>query len=709
LIPKILYKLDTLSPVHNDVRNLRTIPRHDAATNRSLLGKENNSADTNFLFKTAWDKLEVNESRTFPRVCSRQVSVEKDQVTATLHADTSKLHRLLFSIQRWGGPVSAVIYVKSEGDIRELLQFCDTHASSLTSTDIHLQMEKTESFFPRNLFSKTTLDWIETDYFLTLDGDFVTPPQASRDLDYLMKSDRGLVERLKQKTFMLLPSFEGRQPAVNDSNILPQGDSALLPNNKQEVLALVQSKKMTPFHVNRFSLGNAPTSYKKWLDDKTGSFYLIDHGLEVEPYVLGYKGGGSSLPQYWTGFSGSGFNKWTWLAEAYFRGFQFGVLRDSFVVNVNPDEQTSSLETNNNWSEYTFFKEYLKQEIGGSHAGGEERISDKQLDHKAHVKLPHAIPRRETIPKDAVTVVVHADTQRLNRLLFFIERWGGPVSASLYLKRQEDIETLVDFYTSHMDSLKLTEIHIMMEETKDEYPHNILRNMALQYVESEYFLALDADFVATPNASESLCQLIRSDSHLRQELQNKTLMVFPAFNRNLATKVNEANVFEIGGKQLPKDKKEAMEYWDADYVEPFHVDQFPFGHGPTDFDKWYGRDNTTESFYKIKYHVGFEPYVLGYKQNVALPHYWEPFRGYGFNKYTWFAEAHFMGFRFGVLNNYFLVHLEHSYGGRGRRKVKAWTRDQLEYFTLYMNAKYGAKRNQVQVLPNMRYKGPRST
>jgi hypothetical protein len=265
--------LDDNKQVSPQTLSATTIPRHDV----SLLGKGNNSTDTSLLLKTAWNKLEVYESRTFPRVCSRQVSVEKDQVTATLHADTSKLQRLLFSIQRWGGPVSAVIYVKCEGDIRELLQFCDTHASSLTFTDIHLQMEKTESFFPRNIFSKTALDWIETDYFLTLDGYFVTPPQASRDLDYLIKSDRGLVESLKQKTFMVLPAFEGRQP-VNDSKLLQQGDSALLPNNKQEVLALVQSKEMTPFVPLSFGGSNLLyfSNLRLYSADRT-------HGYQINP------------------------------------------------------------------------------------------------------------------------------------------------------------------------------------------------------------------------------------------------------------------------------------------------------------------------------------------------------------------------------------------------------------------------------------------
>jgi hypothetical protein len=317
----------------------------------------------------------------------------------------------------------------------------------------------------------------------------------------------------------------------------------------------------------------------------------------------------------------------------------------------------------------------------------------KNLEYNTQVRIPQVIHsnRRTDLIKhndNAVTVAVHASTQRLNRLLFLIERWGGPVSASIYMTSQKDIETLEKFYVRHAESFKYTDIHILMENTNDGYPHNILRNMALKSIQSDYFLALDVDFVTTPNASQSLHDMIRSDIVLQRELQNKTLMVLPAFNRNLRIKINETNVFEIGTKSLPKSKEVAMKDWDVGHIEPFHVKKFSRGHASTDFDKWYDGDNTTKSFYKIHYKLGFEPYVLGYNKrgDVELPDYWEGFRGFGYNKYTWFQEAHRMGFRFGVLKDYFVTHLDHKYG---KRKIANETEEQLEYFNHYIHEKYG--------------------
>jgi hypothetical protein len=321
-----------------------------------------------------------------------------------------------------------------------------------------------------------------------------------------------------------------------------------------------------------------------------------------------------------------------------------------------------------------------------------------ELQYKNHVKIRHAIPRIASIDRDAITVAVHASTSKLNRLLFLIQRWGGPTSTSIYFQSEKDICHFANFYMEHADSFQHTDIHVMMEVTELEYPHNILREMALQSIDSDYFLALDVDFLTTPNASQSLYHLIGSDSALREQLQNRTLMVLPAFNRNLGTKVDENNVLKIGNKMLAKDKAEAMEQWELDKIEPFHLKRFKVGHGQTNFDKWYDfgeKDNTTESFYPIKYKPRFEPYILGYKRGVDLPHYWAGFRGFGYNKYTWFVEAHYMGFRYAVLKDQFVVHLDHKYT---KRKANDRTDKQIEYFRLYMKMTYGLGKRELKAL-----------
>lgn len=320
----------------------------------------------------------------------------------------------------------------------------------------------------------------------------------------------------------------------------------------------------------------------------------------------------------------------------------------------------------------------------------------KHVQEEEYVlKVPFAIPRRRPVDSDAVTVAVHSDTSRFHRLLFLIKRWQGPVSASIYMKSTDDISKLVEFVSTYSEELAWTDIHVLMEDSELDYPHNLLREMALRSIETEYFLLLDVDFVTPPNASAGIHQLIRQDADLRAALHNRTWMVLPAFERHLDFFLTEENILTMEGAKsdiLPKNKQEALKLWDDDEMDPFHLKQVSWGHGSTNFSRWYiepedrkknhNHKDQRPSFYPIGYEIGFEPYVLGCKcKDVVLPKYWPGFRGFGYNKFTFFIEAHFMGFQFAVLEDYFVVHLPHPYG---KRRPKRETTKQLKRFTMYM-------------------------
>ena len=70
--------------------------------------------------------------------------------------------------------------------------------------------------------------------------------------------------------------------------------------------------------------------------------------------------------------------------------------------------------------------------------------------------------------------------------------------------------------------------------------------------------------------------------------------------------------------------------------------------------------------YNITYDYLFEPYTIVHKQ--GLPEYYPTFRGFAFNKMSFFMEAHYLGFQFQVLPDAFVVHMNHIYGFKGGRK-----------------------------------------
>lgn len=269
-----------------------------------------------------------------------------------------------------------------------------------------------------------------------------------------------------------------------------------------------------------------------------------------------------------------------------------------------------------------------------------EELEERLIQHweptakHMHVNVPFAIPRQTMIDHDAVTVAVHADVDRLNRLLYLIRRWNGPVSAALLIRRPSDIGKLVRYYSLHQGDLGRTDFHLIMESYEgSDYPHNLLRELALSSVETDYFLALDVDFVTPPNAAPAMQKMIQQDPRMQAALRNRTWMVLPAFNRNMKIRINETNVLTFEKtKKLPKNKPDIIRMWDNGAVEPFHLERFVWGHGATNYDKWYDEKKLLkdQSFYMTFYEIGFEPYVLGYKHpDIQLPQYWPWFRGFG--------------------------------------------------------------------------------
>lgn len=319
---------------------------------------------------------------------------------------------------------------------------------------------------------------------------------------------------------------------------------------------------------------------------------------------------------------------------------------------------------------------------------GEIEVTDMKtvwynLEHNTSNKVYSHFPRQVPVKQEDITVAVHASANKLNRLMFLTQRWGGPVSAAVYVQGVEDIDKLNEFQRRHRKDLLHTEIHVLVEKTVAAYPHNILRQMALDMVKSDFFLTLDVDFVTPPNAFHGLMTLIEENKKIDELLRDKILFVLPAFE--VDTEITEDQILLMGENFLPDNKEQVLEMVEEETMTPFHVEKFAYGHGPTKFRKWYVTSKPASwiPYYFVDYAAKFEPYVLGYKGS-DLPKYWEGFRGYGYNKWTWIFDAYFSGFQYAVLKDWFVAHLDHEYG---ERKISA-SKNEFHKFKRYIRSKY---------------------
>eukprot|EP00980_Cylindrotheca_fusiformis_P015267 scaffold4247_cov66-Cylindrotheca_fusiformis.AAC.8 len=248
---------------------------------------------------------------------------------------------------------------------------------------------------------------------------------------------------------------------------------------------------------------------------------------------------------------------------------------------------------------------------------------DSQKTNKATV-LRNLIHRRHPVNgSNDVVLATHISINKLKVLTIQLKYWGGPASVAVYLRDQAEISRFFDFWQQHNNGLSRTSFHVVIEKnTSRWYPHNVLRNVAMDAAESDYVLLLDVDYIPFPRGCHD--RLIHAMQRNPLILERKrTLFILPAFQ--LLPPVNATHATE---EMLPASKAEILGLIKDGKMRPFHVKVSYGGHGPTDFNKWIHKASTQNyngDFYEIS--VGtresnfFEPYVFAYKQ--GLPRYWE--------------------------------------------------------------------------------------
>ena len=78
----------------------------------------------------------------------------------------------------------------------------------------------------------------------------------------------------------------------------------------------------------------------------------------------------------------------------------------------------------------------------------------------------------------------------------------------------------------------------------------------------------------------------------------------------------------------------------------------------TDSRRKQQQSSSSTDSYPIEASLYFEPYFIAHRS--SLPLYYEPFRGYGFNKQSFLVETVLRGFTFHTLRDLFLIHLSHA-------------------------------------------------
>lgn len=303
--------------------------------------------------------------------------------------------------------------------------------------------------------------------------------------------------------------------------------------------------------------------------------------------------------------------------------------------------------------------------------------------------LPYWIKSRFYPDIADITAAAHGSVSKLNQILRLATAWKGPLSVAIYtLDAERDKTQLEDFVFQHTEAFAKTDIHLLIgtvdrqrdEQDKNDdanaYPFNYMRNLALDAARTDFVLPVDADFISNPSAHQQLVDFI-AQTKWNKLLRKKTVLVVPAFQRLFDPNISVASIY------LPSTKRELVQELASDpsMFKPFHLPEYFKGHGPTDYDKWY---QATEP-YEVEYEYKYEPYVVAYRKE--LPRFWNQFRGFGWNKQSWLYELNAAGYKFYVLDEPFLIHIDHESEAERKRRVSR-SQEQVKQFKAYIRRKY---------------------
>jgi Glycosyl-transferase for dystroglycan len=255
------------------------------------------------------------------------------------------------------------------------------------------------------------------------------------------------------------------------------------------------------------------------------------------------------------------------------------------------------------------------------------------------------------------TVATQLSLNRLWMLEHHCARWTHAISLAVYIGNDTatTVESIADELL-HMGCGVASEhraLHIqtLAGYSEEEYPVNVLRNMALAAVTTSHVVYVDVDFWESIDLYDTLHQ-----HRLVLASNPKLALVMPAFQLSRQCRewrdCREANI-----PKMPHVKEELVDLMVEHQANAFDPSNFG-GHGSTRYKDWLIQE--TEDLVPIECVKSnrYEPYLV-FRKCYDLPPFQEAFTGYGKNKMTWMMQLRRTGYQFMQLGGAFVVHYPH--------------------------------------------------
>eukprot|EP00945_MAST-04E_sp_MAST-4E-sp1_P003321 g3321.t1 len=260
--------------------------------------------------------------------------------------------------------------------------------------------------------------------------------------------------------------------------------------------------------------------------------------------------------------------------------------------------------------------------------------------------------------KSDITLVTQLSADRLQRIQQIARVWKGPISAAVYATKKDNFEA-TRLILSLWQKSELVRTHVDIHlVTRDAYmadapyPINMLRNVAWEHARTDQLFLLDVDFIPNPGMREYVKDLFPKLRRIKG--LEKAAYVVPAFGASTI-------------KKWPRDRPDLVRLINLKVVKPVHAAKLEAAHGATNYKRWY----KTKNPFQILYELFFEPYVVVSKD---MPRYDQRFSGYGHDKSSHIFDLYMQDYKFIVLPEAFVIHIEHGVPGwrNTANKTRIW-------------------------------------
>ncbi|KAF2075262.1 hypothetical protein CYY_003438 [Polysphondylium violaceum] len=310
-------------------------------------------------------------------------------------------------------------------------------------------------------------------------------------------------------------------------------------------------------------------------------------------------------------------------------------------------------------------KQHINININTDNEENEKEIENEQPQQQKEKKHQQH--------KYSVTIVTQSTVDRLYKLGIMAKKWRAPISAAVFIKDRGTELLLIEKTLDEYPILReFADIHLLFAENT-RYPVNNLRNLAIKYAPTDLVFLMDADFVPPLGLHDYIVSYQNyfkiNKANYQQykkyipnvQFVNSTTFNHPSHTVNMVPEDKNIKVAFVvpsfssshSPDLLPDDKSTLLTMVKNGVVSPSNLKVCRKCHSSSNFQLWSQTDKTFEA----KYQWIYEPYLIFNKSETEW--FDERLKGYGFDKNTHAFVMAVQGYRFMVLPNAFIIHINH--------------------------------------------------